>query len=32
VIISWQAEPPTGREGLSRLAATATNSIVERIS
>ncbi len=31
-IIPWQAEPPTGREGLSRLAATATNSIAERIS
>ena len=32
VIIPWQAEPPTGREGLSRLAATATNSIAERSS
>ena len=32
VIIPWQAEPPTGREGLSRLAATATNSLAERIS
>ncbi|MEO8496052.1 MAG: arsenical pump-driving ATPase [Planctomycetota bacterium] len=31
-IIPWQAEPPTGREGLSRLAATATNSIAERSS
>lgn len=31
-IIPWQAEPPTGREGLSLLAATATNSIAERSS
>lgn len=28
-IIPWQAEPPTGREGLSRLAATAANMVAE---
>tara|TARA_R110002049_G_scaffold285698_4_gene467185 strand:+ start:390654 stop:392441 length:1788 start_codon:yes stop_codon:yes gene_type:complete len=28
-IIPWQAEPPTGREGLSRLAETATKSLTQ---
>ncbi len=31
-IIPWQAKPPTGREGLSRLVATTTNSSTERSS
>jgi arsenite-transporting ATPase len=32
VIVPWQVEPPTGREGLSRLVATATNSITKSSS